>query len=281
MTDFLRPSFQVTHFSDFESIPAADIIVFLKFLPSVGVLARVSQQARVVFMPVDIFGSCGEIDENAERLQHVALTIVHSRRLSRYFSAYCNVEYLDHPLNFTLNSPRRTTESGPLIWIGQQCNLAPVIDWLNSDRSVREVWILTNFPDDLNISDIEKDLIRSRVRIEQWTPASHMRYLELATAAIDIKGNDFRSRNKPPAKSFDFAASGIPVIVSRGSSADYDFGHIKYTPLYSDSWQVKLDDDYRQYVYDKAFPLRNFLNAEYVWTQLREALERELDRVSS
>ena len=116
-------------------------------------------------------------------------------------------------------------------------------------------------------------------RVEKWTQGKHVRYLELATAAIDVKGNDFRARHKPPAKSFDFAACGIPVIVGPGSSADYHFWHVGYTPLYADSWQKHLDRDYRQYAYKKALPLRQLLSGEHIWSQLRMMLEQEIERV--
>ena len=279
MTNFLKSTFAIEYFSDLASIPPADIVIFLKFLPTAPVLAKVGMQSRVIFMPVDIYGSCREIDENAELLEHVARTIVHSRRLQRYFAAYCDVDYLDHPINFVLDLPRRTDDSGPLIWIGQHCNLSPVIDWLNADESAREVWILTNINDDLNTLDITNRLMRPRVRIEQWTRAKHIQYLALSTAAIDIKGDDFRARHKPPAKSFDFAASGIPIIVGHGSSADYHFRHIGYTPLYANSWQEELDGDYRQYAYKKAMPIRQSLSSESVWNRLRMMLEEEFERV--
>ena len=39
-----------------------------------------------------------------------------------------------------------------------------------------------------------------------------------ARAAIDVKGNDFRSRHKPPAKAIDFLASGVPLAMNHDSS---------------------------------------------------------------
>ena len=41
---------------------------------------------------------------------------------------------------------------------------------------------------------------------------------EVPGAAIDIKGDDFRSRHKPPAKAIDFIASGVPLAMNPDSS---------------------------------------------------------------
>ncbi len=39
-----------------------------------------------------------------------------------------------------------------------------------------------------------------------------------AKAALDIKGQDFRSRHKPPPKAMDFLASGVPLAMNPESS---------------------------------------------------------------
>jgi hypothetical protein len=56
------------------------------------------------------------------------------------------------------------------------------------------------------------------VQIEEWTPQRQLGLTAGARAALDIKGDDFRSRHKPPAKAIDFIASGVPLAMNPDSS---------------------------------------------------------------
>jgi len=58
-----------------------------------------------------------------------------------------------------------------------------------------------------------------RVSIEQWTPARYIECLIQARVAIDIKGQDFQSRHKPPTKAMDFLTAGLPFAMSARSSS--------------------------------------------------------------
>jgi hypothetical protein len=60
-----------------------------------------------------------------------------------------------------------------------------------------------------------------------------------ARAVIDIKGQDIRSRHKPPAKGIDVIASGVPLAMNPDSSTAEHLARMGFevaSPLDTDRW---------------------------------------------
>lgn len=250
LAEALRPEVEAISFKDLLNPPVANVIVFLKFAPPAEILAKLRlNKCRLVYAPVDIYGSAMEIDRDAESLRSFDLVVVHCRRLLRYFTGQSRVEYLDHPLKYIL-SERRTEwppGPGPMLWVGRRCNIEPIVAWANRQSPLTDLWILTE-TDGLVMSPQDLGFHHPHhVRIETWTEAIHLEWLAQTRIAIDIKGSDFRSRHKPPAKLFDFLASGIPVLIDRGSSADLELHYRGVKPLYAEEFngrQLDLSPEY-------------------------------------
>ncbi|MEX1028256.1 MAG: hypothetical protein WD049_09675 [Candidatus Paceibacterota bacterium] len=271
LASWLQPPFEAVRFADIDDPPVADIVLFVKFLPSDDVLERVSRRSRLVFFPVDVYGHCREIDERHKSFEFVSKVIVHSLRLTRYFAGYCPVEFLDHPLKFITEAPRCSAEEGPLVWIGRRCNLDPIATWVKREGLDRELWLLTNLEG--NQSDVQQMFgDHPLVRAEDWTEQRHVEYLGLATAAIDIKGDGFRARNKPPAKAIDYLASGIPLITNPGSSVDLHVKSLGLKSLYTGSWKKNLNAEHRRYCTEIAREIRRSHAPDVVWGRLANIL---------
>jgi hypothetical protein len=271
LTDFLTPRYEISHFQDPQHPPAADVVVFLKFLPPDETLAVLSQRSRIIFMPIDIYGSSSDIDERHRAFASLERVFVHCHRLTRYFSGYCPVEYIDHPLKFVTTVPRLTVHEGPLVWVGRRCNLPPVIEWINRTEIDQPIWLLTDL-DGLHATPNSFGIRKADVVVEKWSHSKHGDYLLEASAVIDVKGDDFRARHKPPAKVLDFLASGIPAIVNRGSSIDAHVSKLGITPLYIDDWSQRLTSVYRRTVWEFASQLRPQLSPLTVWSSFERAL---------
>lgn len=269
----LSHPFVVEQFVDVASPPSADVLVFIKFLPSLEQLERMSGHCKIVFLPVDVYGSCREIDNSYRSLRCTSQILVNSQRLLRYFRGYSEVAYVDHPLKFVLPNPRLTTDDGPIVWIGQVCNIGPAVQWINAQSTDRELWILTNCGETMT-SAKTLGIEGTKIRVDRWSETKHLEYLGVASTAIDIKGNDFRARHKPPAKALDFLASGIPVITNRGSSVDFHVRHLGLTPLYADSWRSNLTAEYRNEIFNDSRCLRAQLNSDSVWDRFRSIFQR-------
>ncbi len=197
-------------------VPECEVVVFVKFKPSPDQLLSLRERCQLVYFPVDIYGSAAEIDGDSESLQQFDCVVSHSPSLLKYFSAYSRVEYLDHHVKYVASLPRERKSFGPILWTGNAANLPPLIEWGNRHPLPEDLWVLTNLEQDQDsVSPTSLGFnSRNRVRIENWSPQQHRDWATIARAAIDIKGNDFRSRHKPPTKAFDFIASGLPLAMN-------------------------------------------------------------------
>ena len=265
----LQSTCQTSTFTNAHHPPAADIVVFLKFKPPLETLKQLRRQnCRLIFLPVDVYGSASEIDLDFESMGCFDLVIVSSRRHLRYFNSMANVEYVDHPLRYVLPKPRDTWICGPSLWIGRQCNIGPVVDWANKQANL-DLWVLTESegrelsPRDLGFQNPKK------VRVGTWSESNHINWLSQASVAVDIKGNDFRARHKPPAKAFDYLASGIPVLTNQGSSVALEMAERELKPLYrlpaSHSDAVSAD-----YLARCASAVQLTAKPDFVWQQMTQ-----------
>lgn len=267
----LSPHFVVDSFSNADCPPQADVVIFVKFLPSVECLQRISRHSRIVYFPIDVYGSCHEIDQSGLSLRLISLLLVNSRRLARYFAGYCEVAYIDHPLKYVLSTPRLTDDTGPLIWIGRRCNINPVVDWANEFTLNKHLHVLTDFGEGLH--DPNSLGFRCKnVSVEEWSETKHLECLRTATVAVDIKGNGFRARHKPPAKTNDFLASGIPVISNFGSSVDHHMSAMGLSPLSPFTWEVDLNQHYRQRVLELGHRISESVSPTKITAQLARQL---------
>lgn len=269
----LPDTFEPIAFADPFDVPEADIVIFIKFRPSGEYLRELRQRSILVFVPIDIFGSVAEINESRHDLQTFDLVLVHSERLIRYVIPYSKVRYVDHPLKFVLPTPKLFSQDGPLIWIGRRCNIEPVVAWANQQTLGRRLHILTNGErDQLQFEQFgfqrHNDVVGNI-----WTEDRHVALLAMASAAVDIKGDGFRARHKPPAKMIDYLASGLPVIANR-SSASYWLGMQRgWTVLGADNWQSELLGVDSEELQQQAMKLRGSLDREHCGLQLADLLE--------
>lgn len=258
----LANRFQVSEFAN--DVPACDIVVFVKFLPPLERLRAIAKRSLVMYCPVDCYSSCLNVDADWASLRLCGRIIVHCHRLRHYFRSYTKTEYLDHHLKFGTETPVDSAD-GPILWVGVHSNLPPLVDWVNDRNLPEELLVLTNrpegvpfTPDGLGFSG------RNKVRLKEWSPEAHLEALTHARAAIDIKGSDFRSRHKPPAKALDFIASGLPLAMNPDSSSVEhiaDLGFEIATPDDPDYW---LSPEYAQKTREFAAVIRPQLTREAV-----------------
>lgn len=200
-------------------IPSADVIFVIKHLPPDEWVRRVAKHSALVYCPIDSYGGAGQIDADGAILRQFARIVVHSPTLRRYFEPYAPTTYLDHHLKFVAPAADFRVSGGFILWIGVHSNLEPLVDWLAGHPTPCDLLILTN----LERGDLQKMTRAIRLRagdgiyLETWTPAAHLKRISEAKAALDIKGRDFRSRHKPPAKALDFLGSGLPLAMNPDS----------------------------------------------------------------
>ena len=205
-----------------KTIPPCDLLVLLKdkYFILQEEIFRAAQEVPLIFCPVDLYGSSAEIDLDWQLLRNCSRIVIHAEVLRKYFQSYASVEYLDHHLKFTAPLRKEYPTVGPILWTGMRSNLSHLAAWVNRYPLPAELWILTNLNEsERTVSPLQFGFREhEKIRIESWNPEKHREWAGLAKAAIDIKGNDFRQRHKPPTKALDCIASGLPLAMNLDSN---------------------------------------------------------------
>ena len=268
-----------------EQVPDCDAVIFIKSRPAADRLRELSHRAAVIYCPVDFFHQCADVDRDRDSLRSCNRIVIHCEPLRKHFSPYAAVEYIDHHLKFA--TPMRETfhSDGPLLWVGALSNLPTFVEWANRHRLPAELWVLTNPQQGTRSPQAAQFGFRSRndVKIGLWTHQRHRAWTERARAAIDIKAADFRARHKPPAKAFDFIASGVPFALNSASAAVEQLRTMGFqvaSPEDPDHW---LSPQYWQETVTFGQMLRRTLTRERIglrWKQIiEEAIEERRGRL--
>ena len=219
----LRATFEVVEFSN--ELPEADVIVFVKFPPIQTQWPQIAMTtAKIIYCPVDFYGSAAEIEAAGPFLHQCNRVVVHSQRLARYFQRFSQVEYLDHHVRFFNEELAECTADGPILWTGVRTHLPTLAEWVNQFSLPKDLLVLTNFEQCEDDVSAEKFGFshRNTVTVSRWSEATHRQAIREASLAIDIRGNDFRERHKPPTKAMDALSAGLPLAMNQSAVAvDY------------------------------------------------------------
>ncbi len=259
-------------------IPACDVLVVIKHALPYQVLEQLSRQTAVIYAPVDYYGSQAEIDGDSKMLRKCSLILLHCERLRSCFEPYGPVEHMDHHVKFA--APMRTSfrPDGSFLWVGVRTNIPALVQWVNDHPLPGELVILTN-PENPEAVPRPTDLGfrgKQKVRIENWSREKQIQLSQVARAAIDIKGTDFRSRHKPPAKAIDFIASGLPLAMNPDSSPVDHLARLGFevaSPCDTSRW---LSKEYWQETQHFGRALREILSLERIGRRFKRIIDGAL-----
>lgn len=219
LVEALQGPFPVQTFQPWE-VPVAEVVLVVKQPPPLGWVTEVVRRSAVIYCPVDHYADPEEIAAHAPWLRLCSRIAVHCRRLEAHFAPFAQTVYLDHPLRRATPTRRTFRPDGPLLWIGARGDLPALVAWVNGHPLPAPLDVLTD-PEQTGhtLTAVELGFHPGReVRTHEWTPDRHRALTAVARAALDVKGDDFRSRHGPPAQALDFVASGLPLALNPGSS---------------------------------------------------------------
>jgi hypothetical protein len=280
--DGCSSAFEMVTYSD--HIPRCDVLVIIKYNLPHEIVRRVSENAAVVFAPIDYYGSSAEVDRDYPMLSRCARIVIHSRSLRKYFQSYAPVEYLDHHVKYAAPMPRAYRQDGPVLWVGMQNNLPPLVDWVNEHHLPGDLWLLTNQKDTKLPLPSAADLgFRNNglIRIEAWSANKHIAWTKQARCAIDVKGTAFRARHKPPAKAIDFIASGVPLAMNSDSNSVRHLAELGFEVAAPEDSQRWLSREYWEETRRFGRALRTILSRTFVgrrWQRLLRQVVLERNR---
>jgi hypothetical protein len=261
--------------------PSAYAVVIVKHSLPLQLVEELSRHSAVIYCPVDFYGSAAEIDAEAQMLRKCSRILVHSDRLRRYFESYAAVEYMDHHAKFVAPMRKTYRPTGFILWVGVRTNLPPLAEWLKESSLLEELGelrVLTNFEDPKAMPQAEKLEFRSTacIKVENWSRERQIKLTRQAKAALDIKGTDFRSRHKPPAKAIDFLASGLPLAMNPDSSAVEHLARMGFeicSPENIDRW---LSKEYWEETQRFGKALRELLSLERIGRRWKRIIDEVL-----
>jgi hypothetical protein len=255
--------------------PDCDIVVLVKHPPRSDWVERVARRAAIIYAPVDAYDSAAAIDADAAWLRKCARIVLHCDRLQKYFASYTSVEYLDHHVKFVAPMRDAFQPRGHLLWVGVRSNLGPLVRWVNTHELPAPLDILTNLEDPERIPTAAGAGFRAdaEVQIHHWSPERQVALTTSARGALDIKGDDFRSRHKPPAKAIDFVASGLPLAMNQESSPVEHLARMGFevaSPLDPERW---LSRDYWEETRRFGLAIRELLSRQRVARRWKRLIE--------
>lgn len=273
----LDTDFRTESFPTWEA-PRCDVLVLVKHPPPPGWLERFDSRTAILYCPVDHFSEVAAIDAESPMLRRCHRIIVHCERLRRYFEPYAPVEYLDHHVKFAAPLREHFRPEGDLFWVGVRSNLPALVEWGNDHPLPGTLDVLTNLEDPARPLTPANLGFRSDipVRVHDWSPERQIEMTAAARAAIDVKGNDFRSRHKPPAKGIDFIASGIPLAMNPDSSTTEHLARMGFDiadPLDTGRW---LSRGYWEETRRFGLALRELLSLERVARRFKRVIDEVL-----
>lgn len=253
-------------------VPDADLVMLVKHPPSAEWIDRVAVRSPVIYCPVDCYGAAGEIAADAGWLRKCARILCHARSLVLHFEPYAPTEYLDHPLRYAVppRVPGRPV-GDRFLWVGVRSNLEPLVAWVNARPLPGPLDVLTNpeVPGSVP-SASELGFAAGRdVAVHEWSPVRHLVFASTCRAALDVKGTDFRSRHKPPAKAFDFVASGIPLALDPDHPSRVDLADCGLAAADPNDPERWLSAEYAAEVRAAGERLRADLAPAAVWGRIR------------
>lgn len=256
-------------------IPSCDVLIVIKHPPPKEIIQQLPQKLPILYCPIDHYGSVSHIEQDRDWLRRCSRIIIHCQRLRKYFAGCAPVEYVDHPIRFV--SPLRETPvtAGPILWIGVRTNLPPLISWINQYGLPGPLIVLTNpeTPGEIPSATELGFSSTDQVLVEEWSPEKHYEWTVQCRAALDIKGSDFRAQHKPPAKAFDFLASGVPLAMNAESSPVehlVQMGLAIPTPTERDHW---FSEAYQQDVLRFGRAIRELLSEQRIGLRWRHLLQ--------
>ncbi|MES2789461.1 MAG: glycosyltransferase family 4 protein [Planctomycetota bacterium] len=263
----------------FRDLPAAaDVVLFVKFLPPLLQLQEIAIQSKIVYCPIDFYGNVIDIEHDADRLCLCESIVVHAPRLIPYFQSYATTTYLDHHLKYTLPTRQEVINDGPLLWVGVRSNLGPLVNYVNCHTLPAPLMILTNSEQPSESQDPGSYGLNSlnEIQIANWSPETHLYWLGQCRAALDIKGDDFRARHKPAAKALDFLASGVPLAMNIESSSSEAVRKLGFEIASPDDPERWLSAEYAAQT--RTFGLR--ISREFSSTRLTKQWQEVLGKIA-
>ena len=285
----LSKYYQVEVFNSFHCLPGASVIVVVKKMPPTNFMQQACDNHKnVIFMPIDYFAGEEQIQSCASILGQCKLVISHADSLIPHFRKYAPTYPIEHTSKYALLNTVSYKPEGFILWVGGYQFTPYILRWLRDHPLGNKIVFCTDYKNERAIAKAEEIATYFKVsfnalqqfEMHEWSESTQAQLMSDAKAAIDIKGNDFSQRHKPPTKGQQFVASGIPFAVNKGNNC-YDYfqsrGFDVCTPEELHRW---LSEAYAQQTREFGRKLRLRIHAQAVGIQMKKYIDAVMPKDS-
>jgi TOD1/MUCI70, glycosyltransferase-like domain len=280
----------VAIFHSWAAPPNCDLLFVVKERPPERFVSEVQRQhTKLVYCPLDMYRSAGQLAHDAGLLSACAMVLVHSERLLALVRPHCgNTHFVEHHTRYALPTMADYKDGGFILWIGGCQYLPYLVHWLERHPIEDEVRILTDienyrardaarvFAAEIGMKFEIAAHTRSVAgrRLYPWSERLQGEMMRECKAALDIKMTEtFEQYHKPPTKAQQYIASGIPFAANSDSySAEYFRvrGFEVAAPTETDRW---FSREYWQETQVHGRELRRSTSTEAVTSRYEELIE--------
>ncbi|MFO1057444.1 MAG: hypothetical protein U1E53_10815 [Dongiaceae bacterium] len=228
----LAAHYEVVPFAGLARPPAADLLLLVKQRPPEAFLAAArAAGTRIVFLPIDRYESAAALLADAAFLAGCDLVLSHSEALLPLLRPHCRrLGHVEHHGRDVLAEPAAWHAAGYVLWVGGLQHLPHLLRRLERNPLPAPLRLLTDLDNPrardaagavarrLGVALAVADGAINGHAALAWEPERQRRMMAECRAAIDIKGDDFAQRTKPPTKGQQFVASGIPFACNPDSA---------------------------------------------------------------
>lgn len=286
----LGRSFETVLFDDFGRVPPCDAVMAIKVAPSPRFVRRVQGRGgRVIYLPIDGYADEAGIRAHRALLGACDLVLAHSEALASCLAPHCRrVGFVEHHGKFTLPELAAYRPEGFILWIGGLQNVPYLLAWIERHPLRHPLRIMTDTANPRALRAARR--IAAGLGIElrfaagtinghearPWSEAAQSAALRECKAALDIKGDGFNQRTKPPTKAQKYVSSGIPFACNPDSEAARYFRSRGFALASPDAEERWYSEDYWRETQRFAATLRRTIALEAVAETYRAHIEAVL-----
>jgi len=289
----LTKDYQIGFFQDFDTVPNCDVILIIKFMPSLTFLLQAKKEKKtLIYIPVDFFTHRGLFVKYSSELLLFDCILLHCSKLAPFIDNRTKTQLIDHYLKYSVKVSPRPSHNKKLLWVGRIKYLPSLFTYLSTIKNKMNFILLSdidNFKENreflsnefknaglqFNWEETKEFLIINDFKIGKWTPETQKTALNNCYGAFDIKGDTFAFNTKPPTKAQKFIASGIPFAINKDSYSYSYFKKLGFPICAIEDSEYWLSEKYHNLTQEFACNYKNDISLTTVINSYKIAIESD------
>lgn len=222
----LSKYFTIEVFNSYKHLPNSRIILIIKKLPPIEFVRKARKNGKeIVYCPIDYFNNKQDINMFGMILSQCTIILSHAESLIPIFNQFSHSYLVEHNGKYTLPKMAQYKDKGYVLWIGGYQFVPYLLKYMETHSCNFKIKLLTDYKKKNAIGrantvsrSIGIQLNTENLDMYEWNENLQKEMMQECKAAIDIKGDDFAQKNKPPTKGQKYITSGIPFAINKNNN---------------------------------------------------------------